>query len=1146
MMSSIPIENHEHYIIYYGESNENTIQNKKYPNNKTTTTKYTLVNFLPKSLLMQFKKVANIYFLVITILTFCSFSPINPASMVGTFIFVLTCTMIKEAIEDYRRYQQDETNNNRLILKYINGGWKETKCWTLMPGDIIKVLKNEELSADVLLLKTSNDNGYAYIETKSLDGETNLKEKSALQEYKNIYEDDYIDLKGSIICDFPNENLNIWNGKIRETDNNDIDCDIGNIILKGCVLKNTDYVCGIIVYSGKNTKIMKNAKNVKGKSSKVLHIMNKLLYSVFIFEISLCIIFGYLCLETEDNKKNTYTYIFIQDKQENRNEKYLKMLTNTMTFFVLYSNMIPISLYVVLEIIKSIQGLLINYDNELYDNTIDQSANCRTTELIEELGQVEFIFSDKTGTLTQNSMILKKIYINGKVYGNKIDAAPNTKYTINGDLRILKKLQTTTSDEKRDRRKIEEFLYILAVCHDIFPEEKKENKGEIIYQGSSPDEVSLVKGAALLGYKYKSKNNGELTIEDEIHGLERHYEVKLMIPFDSFRKRMSVIVYNKEKNIYELFTKGADTVMMNLIKFKNNEKDEVKRINSILSHEGLRILMMAKKTLKEDDVKSYIKKVKATKKENNSNSLNKLYDLLEKNLKFCGTSAIEDKLQEGVPETICTLLACNIRIWVLTGDKIDTAIEISKSCNLINDNMFLIFLTDDGEPVENKLKRLKNDYKIPDNKENKNINLDEIGQKIRRKQGGKDLSIIVDGINLEEILINENLSFLFFNLAVAAKSVLCCRMNPSQKSKIVKLVKTHGKWVTLAIGDGVNDVPMIMEAHIGVGIQGKEGSQAVRNADFSIGQFRFLNKLLLIYGRVGYIKISKFICYYFYKNILLVFNDIIFSFLNGFSGQLYFADYLTTMYNAIFTSWCCIFVFSFEKDVELNLVKKFPTLYEAGQKNYFFNITYFWKYILYAILHCIFCFLISQYLFLNIADNTGITFNHWQKSTINFSLIIHVVTYKLLIISDFWNLINLSASLFSLLLYYIIVFALSCDYFAFKLQNELAGIMVGLFKSFKFWIVIIFGPFIILVFDITMKQILYNTFPNPTEYIKQQLNNQVFKSLLFNEDEVHKLCESKEAKQAENKIKEILRIAREKARLKKTKVLKNNENIVIK
>ena len=1015
MIASIPIENQEQYIVFYGESNEYTINNKKYPNNRTTTTKYTLINFLPKSLLMQFKKVANIYFLVVTVLTFCSFSPINPASMVGTFIFVLTCTMIKEAIEDYRRYQQDELNNNRLILKFIEGQWKETKCWTLMPGDIIKVLKNEELSADVLLLKTSNDNGYAYIETKSLDGETNLKEKVALQEYKNIYEDDYCDLKGSIICDFPNENLNIWNGKIREFDNNEIDCDISNIILKGCVLKNTEYICGIIVYSGKNTKIMKNAKNVKGKSSKVLHIMNKLLYSVFIFEISLCILFGYLCLESEERKKDVYTYIFTSRVNEN---SYIKFLTNTMTFFVLYSNMIPISLYVVLEIIKSIQGILINYDKEIYDISIDKSANCRTTELIEELGQVEFIFSDKTGTLTQNAMILKKIYVYGKVYGNKIDAAPDAKYSINGDLRVVKKLRNNSSEEKRERKKIEDFLYILSVCHDIFPEENEENKGEIIYQGSSPDEISLVKGSALLGYKYKSKSNGEIIIEDEIHGTERHYEIKLMIPFDSFRKRMSVIVYNKEKQKYEIFTKGADTVMMNLIKFKNNEKDEVKRINSILSHEGLRILMMAKKVLKEDDVKSYIKKIKDLKKENNKNVLNKMYDLIEKNLKFCGTSAIEDKLQEGVPETICTLLACNIRIWVLTGDKVDTAIEISKSCNLINDNMFLIFLIDDGESIENKLKRLKNDYKIPDNKENNIINLDEIGQKIRRKQGGKDLSIIVDGITLEEILISENLSLLFFNLSIAAKSVLCCRMNPSQKSKIVKMVKTHGKWITLAIGDGVNDVPMIMEAHIGVGIQGKEGSQAVRNADFSIGQFRFLDKLMLIYGRVGYIKISKFICYYFYKNILLVFNDIIFAFLNGFSGQLYFADYLTTMYNAIFTSWCCIFVFSFEKDVDLNLVKKFPILYEAGQKNYFFNIAYFWKYIIYAILHGLFCFLLSQYLFLNVADNTGTTFNHWQKSTINFSLIIHVVSYKLLIISDFWNIINLAASFFSVIILY--------------------------------------------------------------------------------------------------------------------------------
>ena len=446
--------------IYYGESNEYKNQNKIYPNNRISTTKYTLVNFFPKSLLLQFRKSANIYFLVVTILTFGSFSPINPASMIGTFIFVLICTMIKEAYEDYRRYEQDEISNNRLILKYVDGTWKETKSWVLVPGDIIKILKNEELSADVLILKTSNANGYAYIETKSLDGETNLKEKIALDEYKDLNEENYSDLNGVIICDYPNENLNMWNGQILEYDREEVHCDIDNIVLKGCVLKNTEYICGIIVYSGKNTKIMKNAKNVKSKSSRVLHVMNKFLYSVFVFEISLCVLFGYLSLIWEEKQKNIYTYIFVEIKEGNR---FVKFIINTMTFFVLYANMIPISLYVVLEIIKSIQGLLISYDEEIYDATIDKRANCRTTQLIEELGQVEFIFSDKTGTLTQNSMILKQIYVNGKVYGNKIDSPIGTKFSINGDLRVGKKLRSNLPEDQNDKKKIEHFFFFFTV-----------------------------------------------------------------------------------------------------------------------------------------------------------------------------------------------------------------------------------------------------------------------------------------------------------------------------------------------------------------------------------------------------------------------------------------------------------------------------------------------------------------------------------------------------------------------------------------------------------------------------------------------------------------------------------------------------------
>ena len=1122
--------------IYYGEQNPNIELNKKFPNNLIITTKYNMITWAPKSLLMQFKRAANIYFLIVTILTFCSFSPIAPASMIGTFVFVLTCTMVKEALEDYGRYKQDKASNNRLVWKYENKNWTQVKCWTLIPGDIIKVEKDEEFSADTLIIKSTNDSGYSYIETKSLDGETNLKERASLEIFKNITEGDYVNMQGTIECDKPNENLNNWNGKILSQDFNEpIYCKMNNMILKGCVLKNTKYVCGIVVYSGKNTKISKNGKAVQFKMSKVLNTMNKLLYSVFIFEIAICIIYGYLCLNFEKTHSDNYTYIYIK---HNSQSSLIKFITNTFTYFVSYSNMIPISLYVVLEIIKIVQGLLIYYDNEIYDDSINKPAGCRATDLIEELGQVEFIFSDKTGTLTQNSMVLKKVYVNGKVYGTiKDETDPNTPFTINGDRRIYKKLISDDPDDLEDKQSLEDFILLLTLCHSIFPELGKNNIIE--YQGASPDDIALVKGAQQLGYEYTTKEFSLMTITDHVHNnIQKKYDFKVEMPFDSNRKRMSVIVFNKDKSQYELYSKGADSIMMKLIAFQENEQDEVNRVINVLSKEGLRVLVMGKKILSKRKFEDWYQKLKENQNKKEEVTY-ELYEKMEKDLTFVGCSAIEDKLQDGVGETIYTLLTCNIRIWILTGDKQDTAEEIAKSCKLINENMYVTYLVQDNIPTVDKIHQLQSEYGINSNLQTQEIDLDEIGRKIRKKQG-KDLSLIVDGITLEEVLADEGLSLLFFHIAIAAKSVICCRANPKQKSRVVQLVKTYGKWITLAIGDGANDVPMIMEAHIGIGIQGKEGTQAVRTADFSIGQFRFLEKLLLNYGRIGYLKISKFICYYFYKNILLVYSDILYGFSNGFSGQLYFADYLTTMYNAIFTSWCCLFVFSLERDVDLYIVKKFPMLYAAGQKNYFFNLKIFWSYILYAILHGTICYFLPELTLKDTYDNSGKTLNHWYKSTINFSLIIHVVSYKLLIISDFWNWVNLSAFFLSIALYYIIVFVLCTDKLAFALQNELANVLQNLFKDMKFWLLIIFGPFLATIIDITIKQISYSAFPIPTNYIKQHMNDITFKSIVFNDEDNDKHYASAEAKMAEKKIKEILKKARE---LKKKRLIeKRNQN----
>jgi phospholipid-transporting ATPase len=1108
-------------IVQFGENNSRLVDNRKFPNNKIVTTKYNIVTLVPKSILMQFRRANNIYFLVVSVLTCMYFSPKEPISMIGTFAFVLIATMIKEAIEDYNRYMQDRASNNRDVWVMKRGNWVQVKCWTLIPGDIIKVEKDEEFSADTVIVHSAKETGYCYIDTKNLDGETNLKEKIAIEQFKEIPEEQLSFVDGLIDCESPNENLAGWKGLVA-FQGKDIPVDLRNIILKGCLLKNTEYIVGIVVYSGKNTKIMKNSKAPRQKVSKILLIMNKLLYSVFIFHIIICVVFGYLNLRWDNNYSSSFTYIYPSTIVHNESD-IKKFFINVLTFFVAYSHIIPISLYVALEIVKIVQGILIYFDDDIFDYTIDKPASCRATDLVEELGQVEFIFSDKTGTLTQNSMVLKKVFINGKVYGNNQDEDPETQFTINGDIGINKKLKSEDKNDLVDKKMIYDFLYLLSLCHAVFPEEDKVVKEKIIYQGASPDDIALVKGAQQIGIEFVSKDYTKLSVKNNIMDSEKRYEIKAEMPFDSDRKRMSVVVQDLETKEYMLLSKGADTTMLNRMEFQTKELEETIRVIKVLSKEGLRVLCLGQRRINPNEFNRWFDRFNEARI--SGEDLSFLYEELECSLEFLGCTAIEDKLQEGVGETIYTLLTCNIRVWVLTGDKQDTAEEIAKSCKLINDNMFILYLVDEGDrTAAEKLQEIIHVYNINIDK-NIEIDLEDIFKKIRKKEG-KDMSIIVDGITLGSILDNEELSLQFFYIAIAAKSVICCRVSPKQKSRVVQLAKKYGKWITLSIGDGANDVPMIMEAHIGVGIQGKEGTQAVRSADFSIGQFRFLEKLLLNYGRGGYIKISKFICYYFYKNIILVVTDLFFAFSNGFSGQIFFADYLSTMYNAFFTSWPCLFTFSFEKDVDMVIVKKFPVLYMAGQKNYFFNMRVFWGYILYAIFHGYICYYIPVTGLKYFNDNSGQTFDHWFKSTTSFSLVIHIVTFKLLVISDFWNAVNIFATIGSILFYYLVILVLNTNVLAFILQNELAGLFFTIITYAKFWIVIIVVPIAALMPDIAIKQFFYTFRPNPTDYIKHHLKDPALKAMVFSDEKQFQMFNSKKARKAEKIIQEILQRAR--------------------
>lgn len=1101
--------------IYFGENNPDLTKNKHLPDNTITTTKYNLFTFTPKSLLYQFRRSANIYFLVVSILTCMSFSPKQPSSMIGTFTFVLLCTMVKEAIEDYNRYKQDRQSNSKIVQKHVNGQWKEVKCSNLRPGDIVKIVKDEEFSADTLIFKSSNDTGYCYIDTKNLDGETNLKEKCALEEFKDIPERNYAQIKGALECEKPDENLTSWEGVVVFQDNS-IYASLKNLILKGCSLKNTDFAIGIVVYSGHHTKIMKNSKRPKQKVSRVMRTMNTLLYSLFALDIVFCVIFACFNFNFVRTNGPNYDYIYpTYDPNSVSNSTIVLFGFAFLTFFVAYSQIIPISLYVALEIVKIFQGVLVFYDAELYDVELKKPATARTTDLIEELGQVEFIFSDKTGTLTQNSMVLKKCFVNNKVYGLIQSEKEDARFTINGDVTAFNKMQGSHSGSNvgiggqgvisanaQDKQKLEDFFYLLSLCHSVFPE--KTDKG-IIYQGSSPDDIALVKGAQQLGIEFANKDFSDLTVVNHITKETLKYEIKCEMPFDSERKRMSVVVQEKSggKRLI-LLSKGADNVMLGntgkgkqiVSKFLHDkEQENVNQILTSFSKEGLRILVMGMKFL---DVKVYNEwERRHNEIRNKGQSLSEIYAEMEHSLSFVGISAIEDKLQDGVPETINHLLRCGIRIWVLTGDKQDTALEIAKSCQLIDETMHVLDLSTDLDSVEERLKDVGEQLGV-ENFEDANmvIDLDKISNFVK-EMTDQDLSIIIDGATLEVVLGDPELARLFFLISVAAKSVVCCRVSPKQKSKVVQLANRNGNWVTLSIGDGANDVPMIMEANIGVGIQGKEGTQAVRSADYAIGQFRHLEKLLLVYGRNGYVKITKFICYYFYKNIICVFTELFLAFFDGYSGQIFFADYLSTMYNAFFTSWPCLFTFSLEKELDLNTCKKFPVLYKAGPKNYYFNFKTFWSYICYAIIHSSVAFFAPTVGLYNQIGESGATFNNWMLSSISFTCVVHIVSIKLMLISEFWNFLNLFAVLLSIAIYYAALFVLSSDSLSKHLQPEMTGVASDIMTNFKSLVMLVLTPLLALLPDIIFKQLEYNSFPTPPLMLKRFFNSPELKRIML-------------------------------------------------
>ncbi|KAF8412743.1 hypothetical protein HHK36_000712 [Tetracentron sinense] len=989
-------------VVFCNESHLHKKKPYKYPKNSISTTKYNFVTFFPKALFEQFRRVANLYFLLAAILSVTSLAPFSPASVIAPLVFVVGISMLKEAVEDWRRFLQDLNVNSRTVKVHIGNGLFKDKAWkALSVGDVVKVNKNDYFPSDLLLISSSFEDGLCYVETMNLDGETNLKVKRCLEQTLSLDEDtEFLNFKATIRCEDPNSNLYSFVGNL-EFENQTHPLGTAQVLLRDSKLRNTDYVYGVVIFSGPDTKVVRNSTRSPSKRSRIERRMDYVIYILFsmLILVSLVTSIGSVLYTTSQMTKWWYLHSEEDDPFFNPLKPVLSGILQFIRGLILFGYLIPISLYVSIEVVKVLQSMLINKDIEMYDEVTCKSVEAQTSNLNEELGQVEMILSDKTGTLTCNQMEFRKCSIAGISYGgevNEVDLAASKRintdleryhFSFDGsdsssqsfemfefsvpDVRTQKAVLDGVEDVEnlsignsrisdlgkesvirgfnfKDDRLMKKkwmnrsnvsdmtmFFRVMALCHTGIPIEDDETD-KLKYEAESPEEVAFLIASQEFGFKFCRRTQSILVLKELDPSLgvevEREYKLLNLLEFSSSRKRMSVIVSNEDGQIF-LLCKGADSIIFDRLADDGKAYQQETSAHLLnYAEDGLRTLAFAYRRIEHaeyEDWSSIFTRAKTTIGPIREELLESVSEMIEKDLILLGVAAVEDKLQKGVPECIDKLAQAGLKIWLLTGDKKETAINIGFACSLLRHDMtqFHLSLSKEAES-NNQEKAMKEDI------------LQQIGKsyQVTCEESNKDapFALVVDGKALE-IAMRSDVKDQFLHLAVNCASVICCRVSPKQKALITRSVKEYTGRTILAIGDGANDVGMIQEADIGVGISGMEGMQAVMASDFSLPQFRFLERLLIVHGHWCYKRISKMILYFVYKNIVFGLTLFYYELYTNFSGEVMYDDWYMVLFNVLLTSFPVISLGVLEQDVPSDVCLQFPALYQQGQRNIYFS-----------------------------------------------------------------------------------------------------------------------------------------------------------------------------------------------------------------